>query len=222
MGRSLFVTRRAVDLAGQIKAFHPLGLEGGTQLYRIDEVVLDGVCRAHDVRLLQAADSSDQLGLDLYGQAVAQTRRVDLLGVQSFGLEDDLVAVPLRKADDLVFKRGAITGRHPFNDAAVQGGQVQVFPHHLVDLLAGVPDETGNLGQPRRLAREGEGAGGLLQRLLVKLGKIDAGPVQPRWGTGLHAAQAKAKRLEMVGQAVGGKLTGSAGLHRFEADVHQP
>ncbi len=72
------------------------------------------------------------------------------------------------------------------------------------------------------MAGEGEGAGGVLQRLLVKPGEIDAGPVDPRRRAGLHAAQGESQLLQMPGQAVGGKLTGPAGLHGCMADVHQP
>ena len=89
----------------------------------------------------------DQLDLDFQRQAVAQTTGIDLLGIDPFRLEDDLMSVLVRKADDFILQRGAITGRYALDDTAVQRRMRQIGPDQAVGAGRGVSQVAGQLWQ---------------------------------------------------------------------------
>ena len=66
-------------------------LEGRTQISGIEEVVLDGIARAGDMGPLKAIDGVHQLGLHIERQAGGDTVRVDLVGIQALGFDEDLM-----------------------------------------------------------------------------------------------------------------------------------
>ena len=106
--RSLLVAGGAVDLAGQEKPGEPLGLQRRLQLARIDVVVFDGVARPDDARVFQARNGRDQRALDVLRQRGRNAVRIDRVIVEPFRLQENLVAVALAEADDLVLDRRAI------------------------------------------------------------------------------------------------------------------
>ena len=85
-----------------------LGLQRRAQLARIDVVVFDGVAGPHHARLFEARDGRHQRELDVLRQRGRDAVRIDRVVVEPFRLEEDLVAVALAEADDLVLDRRAI------------------------------------------------------------------------------------------------------------------
>src|SRR3569623_502509 len=106
--RGLLIAARAVDLAGEVQALHAPRLERRLDLARIDEVVLDRVTRPRHLRALEAGDRADERELDVERQRRRDPVRIDLRRVDALGLEVDLVAVFVRKPDDLVLDRRAV------------------------------------------------------------------------------------------------------------------
>ncbi|MNV41899.1 hypothetical protein D3C71_1335530 [compost metagenome] len=119
LGRSFFVARRAVDLTGKEKPADRLGLKRALQSTWIKVVVLDGIAGAHDVRIFQATQGMDQIKLDIERQAGRHAVRINLVRIQTFRLQEDLVRFLVCKAVDLVFDGRAIPGAHAFDHAAV-------------------------------------------------------------------------------------------------------
>ena len=164
LGRGLLVARSAVDLPGHIQARDSFGLEGGLELGGVDEIVLDGVGRPHDLHFLQARHGSKEPQLDRHRQAVPQALGVDLLGVPALPLQGHLVAGLVGEPHHLVLKGRAVAGAHPGDDPAVQGGKADVVADDAVGLSGGVADKTRQLlhGQGSRAPGKGPGPVGLL------------------------------------------------------------
>ncbi len=61
-----------------------------------------------------------KIDLNIHGQAVSQPTGIYFFSVQSFGLEDDLMALSVGKPNNFIFKRWAVPGRYPFYLSAVK------------------------------------------------------------------------------------------------------
>src|SRR6266850_4291188 len=66
--RGFFVTRRAIDLAGEIESLQRLRFERGVEIPRVEIVVLDCVAGPYEVRFLQAPDRMHKIQLHVEGK----------------------------------------------------------------------------------------------------------------------------------------------------------
>ena len=73
---------------------------------------------------------AQQLGLHLRGQAGGDAVRIDRVIVQSFRLQEDVVAVPVREPHDLVLDRGTIARPRSRDVPAIHRRAVQIGPDH--------------------------------------------------------------------------------------------
>ena len=119
MCRRLFVAGGAVDLAGKEEPCNRFGFQAGFQIARIEVVVLDGIAGAQDMSILQATDTAHDLQLYIEGQRSGNTVGVNLVRIQTFGLKEDVVAVLVGKAVDLVFDRRTVARTHARDHARV-------------------------------------------------------------------------------------------------------
>ena len=108
MSGGFFVAAGAVDLSGEKEPLDLLCLERAIQFRGIDRVVFDGVSRTHDLALLQPCNGLHHCDLHIARQRRAHAVEIDLVGVESFGLEKELVLQLVRKLDDLVFDGRAV------------------------------------------------------------------------------------------------------------------
>src|SRR4030095_13850901 len=115
--RSIFVTGRAVDLAGEEQAGDELRLQAVLQVARIEVVVLDRVARPRDVRALETRDRTHELELHVEGQARRNAVRVNLVRRQAFRLDEDLVRGLVREAMDFVLDGRAVARTDAFDHA---------------------------------------------------------------------------------------------------------
>src|SRR5439155_25466986 len=129
----LFVTRRAVDLAREKQPFDALALEAAVQLRRLDEVVLHGVARSQHDRVLESRERVDEVALYVPREAHREPVDVDLPGVKTFRLQEDLVTFFLSKPDDLVFERRAVPRPDAADLAVEERRSIDVAPHEIVD-----------------------------------------------------------------------------------------
>src|SRR5688572_14388938 len=90
--RGLLVSRGAVDLPGEEKAGEGAKLERGVELSRRTVVVLDGVSGPRHPHVLEPADGAEDLELYRGGERRGQAVDVQLGGVVSFRLEEQLVS----------------------------------------------------------------------------------------------------------------------------------
>ena len=188
LGARLLVAGRAVDLAGEVEPADGAGLEGRSQVAGVEVVVLDGVAGAGQVRLLEAADAAHELDLYVIGQAGRDAVRVDLVGVEALGLDEDLVGGPVGEALDFVLDRRAVAGPHAFDLAGVHRRAIAALTDQVVSALISTCYETIHLsrvffGSPEeRKDRQGR---------VRALGRhhtiIKSSSIKPRWGAGLQA-----------------------------------
>ena len=94
LGGRLLVPGRAVDLAREEEAVHRARLERRAEIPGVEVVVLDGVARPGDDRVLEALDRAHQLVLDIERQARRDAVRVHLRRVEALRLDEDPVRGP--------------------------------------------------------------------------------------------------------------------------------
>jgi hypothetical protein len=119
--------------------------------------------------LLQAGDGPDEVILDLEGQGGGDAVDVEFAGVAALRFQEDLVALLLGKADDLVLHGGAVAGAHALDFARIHGRFVDIGPDDVVRLGGGVGDPAGNLFHVERYIAPG------VERELVGTGAGEAG-----------------------------------------------
>ena len=150
----LLITRRAVDLAGQVQAPNSLGLQAGAQLGGIHRVVLDRVAGPDHLCPLQARNRRHHLFLHIDRHARGHSVDVDLVRIEALRLEKYLVPPPIRELDDLVLDRGAVARSHALYLAAVERGPAQAVLQDVVGALIGIRDVALDLIALDRLGAE--------------------------------------------------------------------
>ena len=147
---------------------------------------------------------------------------VDLVHVQPFGLEEDLVPLAVRKPHDLVFERRAVPRADPLNLAVEERRQVDVRANEVVDAIGGVEQMTGDL-RSGRSGRSGTRTAPAARRRVprAKRDKSMLRSRQPRRRAGLQPAPREAEALQRLGQLMRRRLAGAAGRPLLGADVDQ-
>src|SRR6202023_3795644 len=131
--------------AGEIKARERTRLERALEIARIEEVVLDGITGAREMRVLEAADGAHELALHLEGQAGGDAVGVDLVSVQSLRLDENLMRRLVREAHHLVLDRGTVARADAFDRAGEHRGAVGGRPDDVVRPLVCIRNETVHL-----------------------------------------------------------------------------
>ena len=121
LGRGLFVAGRPVDLACEEQAVDHPRLERGVQIPWVEEVVLDGIPRAREVRVLEAPDGAHELPLHIERQARGDAVRVDLVSAEPFGLDEDLVRALVGEPEYLVLDRWTVARAYALDRAREHG-----------------------------------------------------------------------------------------------------
>ena len=142
--------------------------------------------------------------LHVLGHTGGKALDVHLLRIQSAGLNEELVPLFLREADDFRLNAGAVPGADAGDGAVVNGAPGQIGPDDLVGFFAGVGQVAHGGVIDLAVRPEGEGLHGFVPRLQLHFGKINAAPVHPGGRTRLEPPQGKPKLLQTVGQADAG------------------
>ncbi len=162
----------------------------------IDGVVLDGVAGAQHLGLVEAGDGVDDLPLHFHGQRGGHAVDVDLVGVEAFGLEEELVLRLVGELDDLVFDGRAVARADALDAAGIHGRAVHVFADEAQRLRRGEGDVAADLRLDDFLGAEAEGRGIGVAGLLFERLPVDGAAVEARRRSCLEAASAKAERAE--------------------------
>ena len=216
----LLVAGGAVDLAGEEQVLHPAGLQPRPQLPRVEVVVLDGVSRARDVRALEARDGAHELDLHVEREARGDAVRVDLVGIESFRLDEDLVRVALGEPHHLVLHRRAVPRPRPVDHARVHGRPVERGADDLVGPLAGMGDMARHLCGMLVAAPEiGEHRPRIVAGLELEPGEIDGASVDARRRAGLQAPDRELALAHLARQRVRGRIAGTASFLILQSHV---
>ena len=137
-----------------------------------------------------------QVVLDVKRQAGRDAVGVDLVRGQAFRLQENLVAVLVGKAVDLVFHAGAIARAHALDLAHEHRAAVKAGTDDVVGAFVGMGDPARHLTRVHvHPAHEAEhrhhrahATGRAIAGLLQALGKINRAAVNPGRGSGLQSA----------------------------------
>ena len=196
--RSLLVARRTVGLPRREEAADILDLQRRLELRRVDAVVLDGIARAHDVRVLEARYRLEEGELHIHRHARAHALHVDFIRVQALRLKEELMAVLVGEAQDLCLDGRAVARADALDDAVGHRRAVHVVAQDLVRRLI-------RIGQPARhllarlfIAHEREVARLLIARLDLHLIVVERARIDAGRRARLEAHEADARRLERI------------------------
>ncbi len=163
LGRGLLVAGGAVDLAGEEETPDGLRLQRGFQGTGIEVVVLDGVARSQDVRVLAAPHRAHEVPLDVEGERRRDPVGVDLVRIEPLRLQIDLVALAAREAHDLVLDGGAVARPGTRDHARVHRRAIEPGADDVVGVRVGVGDPAGTLLRVHlATAHEGEDRRGIV------------------------------------------------------------
>src|SRR5208282_5792450 len=144
------------------------------------------------------------------------------VGPEALGLEENLVAFPLGKADDLVLDRRAVAGTDAFNDAGEQGRTVEAAADDVVGALVGVRDPAGQLPRVHgAVTHKREYRRRIVAGLDGELRKIDGSAVKARRRAGLEPPDRQLEFAQSGAKRGGGWLAGAPGFVVSEPDVDQ-
>ena len=103
-------------------------------------VVFDGVARPHHARLFEPRNGRHQRELHVLRQRGRNAVRIDRGVVETFRLEENLMAVALAEADDLVLDRGAIARAAALDLPGIHRRAMHIGPDDRVRRLGGAGD----------------------------------------------------------------------------------
>jgi len=146
---------------------------------------------------------------------------LDGVVVQPLGLQEQLVAVLVGEADDLVLDGRAITRPHAADLPRIHGRTVQVGADDGVGFRRGVGDAARHLGHGDALGQGGERHRRVVARLHLQRRPVDGAPIQPCRGSSLQARQREAGAGQRRRQTVGRRVTHPAGRPALLAAMDQ-
>ena len=127
-----------------------------------------------------------ELELDADGQGSGEPVHVQLVRVEPFRLEENLMPLRVGELHDLVLDRWAIPRTPRRDGAAVQRRLLQVPADDVLHFLTGPRDPARHLTGPLDPFKEGEAVRGRVTVLPLDLGPIDRAAVHPRRRAGLE------------------------------------
>jgi hypothetical protein len=159
--------------------------------------------------------------LNVARQAHRQAVDVDLVHIQAFRLQENLVALAVGKAHHFVFERRAIARTDAGNLSVVQRRSPDVLPHEIVRARARIQHVTRNAVGADRAGHERKRHDRAVATLFGELRKIDTAAMEPGWRPGLESAHREAAIPQRRRKMRGGRLAGAAGRMLLVADMHQ-
>ena len=216
----LFVSGRAVDLAGEVQTFNSLGLERCMQLRRRSEVVLDRVTVAHDLSSFETEDRVNQLFLHIAWQASRDAVAVVLAGVPTFRLQKDVMRCLVGEPHDFVFDAWTIPRSSRLDLSRIHWRAMQVGADEFVNSFIRLGEMADHLRLSDRVGQKRKRLRLDIARLCFEHREINRASIQPTWCPRLEASQFKAEFGQRVRQPGGRSFAGSAAGRFRLAGVH--
>ena len=132
------------------------------------------------------------------------------MGVSSFGFEEELVAVFVGEALDLIFDGGAVARAYTLYAPLEHGGFFKSGTQNVVDFGAGIGDIAGQLVGEGRGIGEGELGGLFVAGLWRHTVEVDGAAIDADGGAGFEFTGGDAGGLQLVGEEGGGHFAEAA------------
>ena len=208
-------------MSGEVQAGEFLYAECAVEFSGIDGVVLDGVAGAEHLGVFEAGDGANDLGLDFHGQRGGHSVDVDLVRVEAFGFEEELVLRFVGELDYLVFDGWAVARADGFDLAGVHWRAMDVFADDAKGFGRGVGDVAGGLSLRNFFSPKAEGGGIGVAGLFFEAGPVDGAAVEAGRGSGFQAAVAEAELFEGFAEEDGRRFAAASGGVAFFAAVDE-
>src|SRR5580704_7756146 len=161
------------------------------------------------------------LRLHFHGQRGGHAVDVDLVRVQSLGLEEELVLRLVGKLDDLVFDRWAITRTDGLNLPRVHRRTGDILANDAQRLRRGVRDVARNLALRELAGAKTERSGIGITGLRFETAPVDGAAIEARRRSGLEPASAQTETLQSLTKQNGGRLAAPSGGIALLSAVNQ-
>ena len=208
-------------MASEIQGLNQPCFEAVLKLCGWEVVVFHGITRTEHLGLLKSRDLAHGRQLDVFGKRGAESVDVDLAGVPPLRLHEHLVPVFVRKAVNLVFDAGAVSGPKTADAPVEHGRPVEPFAKQVVHLGRSVGDVARELLADGVGGEVGETARRFVAWLFFHFRVVQGPTVYAGRCAGLHSAAFKPKLLQLLCDAKGGAFTSTSASELFLADVHQ-
>ena len=185
-------------------------------------VIFDGISRADHSCPFQPGNTGHHCSLDVFRKRGGNSVRIDRSVVEAFGLKEDLVAVPLAEADNLVLDRGAITRPAALDLPGIHWRPVNICSHNLVRRLDRTRDRAVNLRIRDPLGQRREWLRRFIARLRFQAHPVDSLAVEPGRRPGLQPPERKTQSFEGHRQPKRRCLPNPARRRLYVADMDEP
>ena len=192
------------------------------QLASVHGIVFDRIPRPNHLGLLQARNRRNHSSLNINRHARRHTIHIDLVRIQSFRLQEDLVRHLIRKLDELVLYGRTVPRPDPFYLAAVERGTPNAFPYDAGSFRSGPAQEALNLGAIDPVCQKGKRSRFRISRLWLELRPIDGTRIKPRRGTGLQSRPTQIQTTDLVGKHDRWRLAVSPTFELSFPDMGEP
>ena len=219
--RCFLVARRAVDLPGKEQSADSPCLQIRLQLAGIEVVVFDGVPRPQNVRTLQAHHRPHGSQLHIEGQRRRDTVRINLVRIQPFRLQKNLVTRLVSKPINLVLDARAVARSDAVNQTREHRAAVETALDDLVRSLIGMRDPARQLPWMHQgIAQEAENRHGVgIPRLLDQPREVNRAPVQPRRRARLQPPLPQLQLFQPCRQAQSRRIAGAPSAVILQPDM---
>ena len=217
---SFLISRCAIDLACEIEFAQVLCFEGVMELSRWKEVVFDGIARPEHAGVFQAGYLAHRLELGFFGQGCGESIEVGLDGVSPFRLDEDLVAILVRKPVDFVLNARTVAWPLSSDGARKQGAVLEAVLQNVVYGRVGVRDVTGMLVRQVQYFIVAECLGGRVSVLDFCLAEVNASPINSRWSSRFHPACGEPVSGQLICDAFCSPFARPAALKLLGAQVN--
>src|SRR5687768_14151254 len=133
LGRGFLVPGGAVDLPREEQAGDPVRFERRLQLGRLEEVVFNRIPGPQHRSVLESRHRANDGELHVAWQRHRKAVDVDLVDVDPFRLEVDLVTLAIREPHDLVFERRTVPRSDAMNLTVEERTLIDVTAHEIVN-----------------------------------------------------------------------------------------
>ena len=142
--------------------------------------------------------------LHILRQRARHTTHIHLIGVQSLGLDEDLMPVFIRKAYHFILDRRTVSGACSLDHTGIQRRTIEIFPDNFMGFLIGIGQPAGGLIDLHALRVCGKGKWhySLIAELLFHLGKINGTFVDSGRSSGLKPSHLDAVSLQGIREIV--------------------
>ena len=111
---------------------------------RVNTVIFNGVCAAHNFNVFKTFYRAVDLNLYLFGQRRRHSLQIHFFGVHTARFNKKLVALFVGKTDNFVLNAWTVAGTDTVNIARIKRRAVKVIKNYLFGFVVGVCNVTTN------------------------------------------------------------------------------